>query len=215
MLEFCIKASITKHLQFKSVFEEKPQAKEFRTAAKNILSEFRKRKLGDLSSAMVVPDIVVEFQPIQKENWEGTLSLVEGDQYEKIENGIEPSSDYGFDTYSLTSGVSVNQEARLRMLEREDSPNLFRQKPEKCHIVRQADDPTRIKNPNNIVYTSRFLHQQLDGIDSTEGTPQFYFRDVAHSKQHHQGMLNNKVSLHQCMRTLCKLCLRTMKRRMN
>jgi hypothetical protein len=39
---------------------------------------------------------------------------------------------------------------------------------------------------------SRFLHQQLDVIDSTEGIPQFYFRYVAHSEQHHQGMLNNK-----------------------
>jgi hypothetical protein len=183
---------ITKHLQFKLVFEEKPQAEEFRTAVKNILSEYRKRKLGDLSSAMVVPDINVEFQPIQKENWEGDLSLVEGDQYEKIENDFEPSPEYDFDTYSLTSDVTVNQETRLRMLEREDSPNLFRQKPEKCHIVRQADDPTSIKNPNNIVYMSRFLHQQLDVIDSTEGIPTFYFRYVAHSEQHLQGMFNNK-----------------------
>jgi hypothetical protein len=116
------------------------------------------------------------------------LALVEGDQYEKIENDFEPSPEYDFDTYSLTSDVTVNQETRLRMLEREDSRNLFRQKPEKCHIVRQAERT----NPNNIVYMSRFLHQHLDGIDSTEGIPQFYFRYVAHSEQHHQGMLNNK-----------------------
>lgn len=184
---------ITKHLQFKLVFREEAQAEEFRTAVKKIPLEYRKRKRVELpAGAVVVPDISVEFQPIQRANWDGYLDLVEEDQYEKIDGDAEPSPEYDLDAYTQTSVVSVNAETRLRMLEREDSRNLFRQKPEKCHIVRQADDPDNIKNPNNIVYMSRFLHQQLDVIDSTEGIPQFYFRYVTHSEQLQQGLWNNK-----------------------
>ena len=184
---------ITNYLLFKLVFEEKPQAGEFRTAVKKIPLEYRKRKHVEFhAGAIVVPDINVEFQPIQRFNWEGDLDLVEEDQYEKIESDTEPSPEYDLDAYTQTSVVSVNAETRLRMLEREDSRNLFRQKPEKCLIVRQADDLNNIKNPNNIIYMSRFLHQQLDVIDSTEGIPQFYFRYVMHSEHQHQGLVNNK-----------------------
>ena len=184
---------ITKHLQFTLVFKEEAQVEEFRSTVKKIPQEYRKRKHVDLlDGEIVVPDISVEFQPIQRLNWEGDLDLVEEDQYEKVGGDAEPSPEYDLDAFTQTSVVSLNAETRLRMLEREDSRMLFRQKPEKCHIVRQADDPNSIKNPNNIVYMSRFLHQQLDVIDSTEGIPQFYFRYITHSAQHQQGLLNNK-----------------------
>lgn len=184
---------ITKHLQFQLVFEEKPQAEDFETAVERIPLEYRKRKRVDLpAGAIVVPDISVEILPVQRVLWDGEVVRVKEDQYEKIDGDAEPSPEYDLDAYTQTSVVSVNAETRLRMLEREDSRNLFRQKPEKCHIVRQADDPDNSKNPNNIVYMSRFLHQQLDVIDSTEGIPQFYFRYVAHSEQHQQGLWNNK-----------------------
>jgi hypothetical protein len=183
----------TKHLQFKLVFKEEVQAEEFRFAVKKIPQEYRKRKRVELPvGAIVVPDIIVEFQPIQRVNWAGDLELVEEDHYERIEDDAEPSPDYDLVAYTQTSAVEVTAETRLRMLEREDSRNLFYQKPEKCHIVRQADAPNHAKNPNNIVYMSRFLHQQLDAIDSTEGIPLFYFRYLVHSEQCQQGLLNNK-----------------------
>jgi hypothetical protein len=175
------------------VFEEKAKAEEFRLAVKKIPFEYRKRKRVDMpAGAIVVPDIDLEFQHIQKGIWDGDLNFVEEDQYEKIDGDAEPSPEYDLDAYTQTSVVSVNSETSLRMLEREDSRNFFRQKPEKCHIVRKADDPNNIKNPNNIIYMSRFLHQQLDVIDSSEGIPQFYFRYVAHSEEHQQGLVNNK-----------------------
>lgn len=184
---------ITKHLHFQLVFEEKPQVEDFETAVKKIPLEYRRRKYVEfLTGVVVVPDISVEVHHIQHSHWQGGLIRIEEDHYEKIDGDFEPSPEYDMDSNSLTSVVSVNAETRLRMLEREDSINFFRQKPEKCHIVRQADDPENIRNPNNIVYMSRFLHQQLDAIDSTEGIPQFYLRYVAHSEQLHQGIFNNK-----------------------
>ena len=86
------------------------------------------------------------------------------DQYAVMTDDIEPSSDYDLDDYSLTSSVSVTVETKLRLLGREGSRNFYRQKPVKCHIVRRADSVVNQKNPNNIVYMSRFLHQQLDSI---------------------------------------------------
>ena len=148
--------------------------------------------MDQLVGAVVVPDIDLKFQAIQRTPWQGELVLVEEEQYQKVEGDAEPSSDYDIDAYSQTSAVTVNAETRLRLLEREDSRNLWRQKPERCHIVRQADDADNKKNPNNIVYLSRFLHQQLDVIDSTEGIPMFYFRYVGHSEQHDQGLVNGK-----------------------
>jgi hypothetical protein len=184
---------ITKHLAFKLVFAEEAQAEAFRTAVKKIPLEYRKRKRVDqFADSVVVPDVDLEFQPIQRTNWQGDLVLVEEDQYQRVEGDAEPSPEYSLDVYSLASAVSVNEETRLRLLEREDSRNLWRQKPERCHIVRQADDADNKKNPNNIVYSSRFLRQQLDVIDSTEGIPQFYFRYAGHSEHHHQGLVNGK-----------------------
>jgi hypothetical protein len=161
---------ITEHLQLKLVFKEEAQAEEFRSVVKKIPLEYRKRKRVELPAG----------------------AIVEVDHYERIENDAEPSPEYDLDAYTQTTAVEVTAETRLRMLEREDTRNLFLQKPEKCHIVRQADDPINAKNPNNIVYMSRFLHQQLDAIDSTEGITLFYFRYVVHSKQYQQGLLNNK-----------------------
>eukprot|EP01031_Cornospumella_fuschlensis_P029375 gene29375-35460_t len=181
---------ITKHLQFTLVFKEEAQVEEFRSTVKKIPREYRKRKFVDLfGDEIVLPDIIVEFQPIQRLNWEGDLDLVEEDQHGG--DADEPSPEYDLEAFTQTSAVSVNAETRLRMLETEDSYMLFRQKPEKCRIVRLADDPNSINNPNNIVYMSRFLHQQLDVVGSTEGIPQFYFRYVAHSAQHQPGTLNN------------------------
>jgi hypothetical protein len=120
------------------------------------------------------------------------MDRVKEDQYEKVEGDADPSPEYDIDAHSQTSMVSVNAETRLRLLEREDSRNLRRQKPEKCHIVSQVDDPTNKKNLNNSIYLSRFLYQLLAVIDSTEGIPMFHFRYAGHNEQHQQGLANNK-----------------------
>lgn len=182
---------VTKHLQFKLVFEEKVQAEDFETAVKKIPLEYRKRKRTEESTAsVVVPDIEVEAQPIQRLVFEGGLIRIEEDQYGRIVGDADPSPDYDAVAYTQISAVSINDETRLRLLEREDSPMLFRQKPEKCHLIRQADHEAHRKNPNNIVFMSRFLHQHFDAIDSTEGIPTFYFQYVRHSTQPIQGLVN-------------------------
>lgn len=177
---------ITEHLPFQLVFKEEHQAEDFETAVKRVPLECRKRKRVELPTGdvAVFPDITVEVHSIQRTDWQGDLVCIVEDHYEKIWVNAEPSPEYDMDG----SDVSLDTETRLRMLEREDSPNFFRQNPLRCLIVRQAD----IGNPNNIVFMSRLLYQHLNVINSTEGIPQFYFRYVVHCEQHQQGLLNNK-----------------------
>lgn len=172
---------ITKHLQFKLVFEEQFQAEGFRMA-------------------VVLPDISVEFEPIQRVSWTGDLDLVDEEDHARIERYATPFCEDDLDAYTQMSAVSLDAETKLRMLEREDSCHLFRQKPIKCHIVKPADAPECINNPNNIVYMSRVLYQYLDTINSTEGIPQFYLRYVLHSETPQQGLWNNQpVVVYQTM----------------
>lgn len=185
---------MTKHLQFRVVFKEEVQAENFETQVRRIPLEYRKRKYAESTNA-VVPDITTETEMIRVENWSGDLRRIWQEDYEKIEGDTDPSPEYDATSYEHASVVSINDETRLRLLERENSRNFFRQKPEKCHIVRRADDAGNSRNPNNIVYMSRFLHQHFDVIDSTEGIPTFYFQYVNHNAQHIQGLINNKPVL--------------------
>jgi hypothetical protein len=99
------------------------------------------------------------------------LILVEEDQYQKIARDTDPSPEYDVISHTQTSTVSITEETRLRLLGREDSPMLFRQKPENF-------------------YMSLYLHQHFDAMDSTEGIPRFYFRYAHHSSQHSQEIVN-------------------------
>ena len=69
---------------------------------------------------------------------------------------------------------------QLRLIEREDSTSLYKQKPEKCHLMSQKKYRDEKYNPNNVVFMSRNLHQQFDAIDSSEGIPMFYLEYVKH-----------------------------------
>jgi hypothetical protein len=184
---------MTKHLQFRIVFKDESSAENFETQVRRIPFEYRKRKYAE-NTSVVVPDIAAETSMIRLDDWNGGLVRIWQDDYEKIEGDIDPSPEYDAISYEHASVVSVNSETRLRLLERENSRNFFRQKPEKCHIVRRADDADNADNPNNIVFMSRFLHQHFDVIDSTEGIPTFYFQYVEHHPQHIQGLIKNKPS---------------------
>jgi hypothetical protein len=178
----------TKQLDFQIVFEAKVQAEDFETAVKKVPLLYRKRP----NDSDEVPDISVALQKIQVvKNCTVELERISSDQYEKL-NGTDVSPD--FDAFSYVStvvAVEVNDETRLRLLDREDSIELFRQKPEECHIISRKVKIYR-KDPNNIVYMSRSLHQQYDALDSTEGVPQFYFQYVRHDIVGHQGIVKKK-----------------------
>lgn len=172
------------------VFKEEFQAEDFRTAVKKIPNAHRKRKIVEESPIIIIPDTCVELQEIVRESYNGDYLLVEEEQYERITGDQDPSPDY--DPKSYTSAISITEATRLRLLEREDSMNLYLQKPEKCHIVRRVDDPANINNPNNIVFMSRLLHQHFDVIDSTEDIPTFYFQYISHNNNNPtQGIVGN------------------------
>ena len=113
------------------------------------------------------------------ENNSAELSRIMTTHYGKID-GTDVSPD--FDAWSYTTSViavDINEETRLRLVDREDSVELFRQKPELCQIISRKVKQYA-SDPNNIVYMSRFLHQQYDAIDSSEGVSQFYLQYVHH-----------------------------------
>jgi len=182
---------VSSHLQFQVVFKDENQAEDFETAVKKIPLEYRKRKRTDEECYdIVVPDIEVEVEPIQRLVWTQRLIRIEEGDYQKNTEDENPSPDYNL-SYTHTSVVTINNEVRLRLLEREDSIMLFRQKTEKCHIIRRADNKSIEKNPNNIVFMSRYLHHHFDAIDSTEGIPTFYFLYAGHNRSPTQGLVNN------------------------
>jgi hypothetical protein len=186
---------VSAHIQFKMVFKEEFQAENFYSSVKKISQEYNLRKpFNECMNSNIVPDICVEVLRIQCEVWEADLVLIEEDQYQKIAGDVDPSPDYDPMTSTQASAVSIDDETRLRLLEREDSVQLFRQKAEQCHIVSRKSDKANAGNPNNIVYMSRLLHQHFDAIDSTEGIPTFYLRYVCHSSQSVRGVVKKKPS---------------------
>ena len=182
------------HLSFQLVFEEKAQAEDFETEVGRVPSGYRKRPLSD-SCSIVVPDIVVEDLLVQSVVSSAELWRVKADQYEPIGGDSDASPDYDACSNSgtsITSAVDVTAETRLRLVEREDSVALFRQKPEKCHLISQTKFKDDKKNPNNIVFMSRNPHQQFDAIDSSEGIPMFYLEYIEHEHASIHGVVSNK-----------------------
>ncbi|RYY77504.1 MAG: hypothetical protein EOO69_13925 [Moraxellaceae bacterium] len=144
---------------------------------------------------MAIPDISIETECVRTVPFSGALRRVMSRDYQKVERtGDDTDVSPEFDQYSwssVVSGVEIDEEVRLRLLEREDSKALFRQKAEKCHIISKKNK-TYEHNPNNIIYCSRNLHQQYDAIDSTAGVEQFYLQYVGHDPNPSQGIVNKK-----------------------
>lgn len=175
------------NLCFQIVFKIEVQAEEFETSIKKIPLRYRKRPHSD-----ELNDIAVVLSKIETvKNFCGDLERISTDQYGRL-SGTDLSPD--FDAFSYVStvvAVEVTEETRLRLLDREDSVELFRQKPEQCHIISRKVKEYSM-NPNNIVFMSRSLHQQYDALDSTEGVSQFYLMYVRHDAVSHLGIVNEK-----------------------
>lgn len=177
------------HLSFQLTFVEEYQAEDFESKVARIPENYRKRKP---TSSEVAPDIEVELRSIQRIVTDAQLVRVKVDQYEKIEGDTDGSPEFDIFSDSLTSAVELSDETKLRLIEREDSTALFRLKPEKCHLISQRRYKDDSKNPNNIVFMSRNLHQQFDAINSSEGIPMFYLVYVSHHSASIQGVVNNR-----------------------
>lgn len=180
----------TPHLQFQIVFVEEAQAEDFESQVARIPLNYRKRALMEPSE--IAPDIEVELSPIEKVISNADLRRIKVTNYQKITDGTDASPDYDAFSTSLTSVVEVTAETRLRLLDREDGFSLFRQKPQKCHLISQSKYKDDKNNPNNIVFMSRTLHQQFDAIDSSEGIPMFYLQYVSHHPRPIMGVVNRK-----------------------
>jgi hypothetical protein len=125
---------MTKHLQFRIVFKDESSAENYETQVRRIPSEYRKRKYAE-SMSVVVPDFAAETSMIRLDNWDGGLVRMWQEDDEKIEGDIDPSPEYDAISYEHASGVSVNSETRLRLLERENSRFFSRQKPQKLNVI--------------------------------------------------------------------------------
>lgn len=182
----------SQHLIFSVVFEDKMSAMKFESAVRRVPSEYRKRKM-ESSSSVVSADIAVEMNDMQVIPL-GSFQLrrIFEEHYQKIAGDVDPSPDFDVFSHSRTSVVELTYETKLRLVDRDDSYELFRQKPEKCHLISQSAYKEDKRNSNNIIFMSRFLHQQFDAIDSSEGIPQFYFEYVSSDRQHIEGVVNSR-----------------------
>ena len=178
------------HLSFQLVFEDKLKAEEFESKVSRIPENYRKRKSNPDSE--FASNLQAELQSIIKISADAKLVRVKEEHYSKLEGDADGSPEYNEFLTSITSAVEINAETRLRLIEREDSISLFRQKPEKCHLISQTKFKEDKKNPNNIVFMSRNLHQQFDAIDSSEGIPMFYLEYVNHNPMPMNGIINGR-----------------------
>ena len=175
----------SKDLYFQFVFRKEEDAEKFQDDILTIPQMYRKRFLNPS-----VGDISVEgCGDIEAIEFDGKLQRVLTKDYIH-ENGTDVSPDYDIYSDTRTSEVAISDESRLRLVDREDSGMFYKQNPEKCHIISQSKYPEDKKNPNNILIMSRYLHQQFDGIDSTEKCPLFYVKYLSHSESSSIGIVN-------------------------
>jgi hypothetical protein len=185
------------NLRVQLVFEEKqddtthhyPSAEDFESQVIRLSGRWRKRPF--LSA---VPDLDIQSEGVTSVPFSGALTRVMSSNYQKMQKVGDTEISPDFDQYSWTStftGVEIDAEVRLRLLEREDSNALFRQKVERCHLISKKNKTYEF-DPNNIVFCSRNLHQQFDAIDSTDGVEQFYLKYVCHDPNPCMGLLNGK-----------------------
>eukprot|EP01031_Cornospumella_fuschlensis_P035021 gene35021-42410_t len=180
----------TPHLRFQIVFVEEVQAENFESQVARIPLNYRKRPMVDTSE--VAPDIEVELSSIEKVISNVDLRRIKVANYQKIADGNYASTDYDAFSTSRTSVVEVSMETKLRLLDREDGFSLFRQKPQKCHLISQSKYKDDKNNPNNILFMSCNLHQQFNAIDSSEGIPMFYLQYISHDPTPIMGVVSEK-----------------------
>ena len=167
------------NLRVQLVFGEERSAEDFESQFSRLSNRWHKRP----SLSMAVPEMSIESEGVSTVPFSGALTRMMSSNYRKVEKaGDTEVSPADFDQYSWTSivtGVEVDDEVRLRLMEREDSKALFRQKAQKCYIIGRENKRYE-SDPNNIVFCSRNLQQQYDAIDSTVGVEQFHLQYVAH-----------------------------------
>ena len=135
----------TRDLDFQIVFADEIKAEEFENAAMDIPLYYRKRPhdSDDVSGIQVVLQKIIVI-----ENNSAELSRIMKTHCGKID--VSPDVDVWSYTTSVIA-VDINEETRLRLVDREDSVELFRQKPELCHIISKTLKQYS-SDPNNIVY---------------------------------------------------------------
>ena len=175
----------SKDLTVQVVFEEQQQYEDFQSEMKRLPLQYRKRKSLDES---VVTDIVVNEMSHQVEmvDYRGINRIFE-DQYQKIENEAIVSSEdcdgLSEMNESYVSTVYLTDAVILKLFDKVDSSAMYKTKPEKCHLKSQSKYADDAKNPNNIVYMSRFLHEHFDGISKINYVPTFLVQYMRHSEQ--------------------------------
>ena len=190
-------------LAFQLVFEQKSEAENFESAITDIPRAYRKRPLSTLEieedeNEEAVPDMSLNLEKIVQVNSVEELRRVYKQQYVtnvEVDGGnTSPTFDplAGTATSYASSCVEIGEETLLRLVDNPDSVNLFRQKPEKCHLMSQTKYPEFAKDANNIVFMSRLMHQHFDVIDSTEHIATFFLEYVEHSRGHMDGIVRNK-----------------------
>jgi hypothetical protein len=191
-------------LGFQLVFRQESDAENFESAIIDIPRVYRKRPL--LSSLEIeedekeeadVPDMTLHLENIVLVNSSEELERVLRNHYVtdvEVDGGnASPPFDplAGTATSYASSCVDIGEETLLRLIDNPDSVNLFRQNPEKCHLMSQKKYPRYAKNPNNIVFMSRLMHQHFDVIDSTEHIATFFLEYVDHSQDPMDGTVQN------------------------
>ena len=123
------------NLRVQLVFGEERSAEDFESQFSRLSNRWHKRP----SLSIAVPEMSIESEGVSTVPFSGALTRMMSSNYRKVEKaGDTEVSPADFDQYSWTSivtGVEVDDEVRLRLMEREDSKALFRQKAQKCYII--------------------------------------------------------------------------------
>lgn len=189
-------------LAFQLVFEQKSEAENFESAITDIPRAYRMRPLSTLEieedeKEEAVPDMSLNLEKIVQVNSVEELRRVLKQQYVtdvEVEGGnTSPTFDPLAGTATSNSScVEISDETSLRLVDNPKSVNLFRQKPEKCHLMSQTKYPDFAKDANNIVFMSSLMHQHFDVIDSTEHIATFFLEYVEHNPDPTDGLVRNK-----------------------
>ena len=177
---------VSDNLKVKLAFLDIASCFNFQSAIHNIPLEYRKRNresnqeddftINDSVSEVSVPRSDILKYPRVFYNQYQVLSGPE-----KKSALCDTASD--FSTGSYASDVFVTDEVRLRLLDSESSINMYRKKPEKCHLKSQSAFPNLRTDQNNILFMSRPLHEYFDGISQTTGVPAFTVNYDSHDPQ--------------------------------
>lgn len=180
-------------LKIQLVFEDKCQAEQFESAVTGILLEFTRRTDSSMTSVLdlVVDDITIQLVDLSNV----TLRTVMESHYTPVPEDGDPLQEDKSIASSLcsdTSAVELNEEVKLRLLNKDNCRTLFRLKPLKCCLMSQRLYPKFANNPNNILFMSTLLRNHLEIINSTEGIATFYMDYVLHKETPIEGEVNQR-----------------------